>query len=290
MISPTATTLASSAACIATTSSWWAAVRRLRVAADRGLPNPKALQAMTVDAVSPLTPPTATEHRDVHRALIASAIFGKTDSVVASALIEHMVPVHFPREHVVFAQGDPGSCLYMIASGRVKIAYRHADGREVVLNIVGTSDVFGEVTAFDYGTREFTATTVTEVSAVAIERDQLLAWMAESPEIIHQIMRLLARHADVMTKCLVDFVFADAPYRIARRLLLLSKRFGRREGEVVRVMHDLTVGEISLFAGVAPETVDATLRDFRDRGWIRFEGSCLEIVDAQGLAALRARQ
>ena len=290
MINTTATALASSAACIATTSSWWAVVRRVCVTAERERSNPKALQAKTVDAMSPVTQTTAALDRDVHQALIASGIFGKADSGVVSALIEHMLPIRFPPGHVVFAQGDPGSCLYMIASGKVKVAYRHTDGREVVLNIVGASDVFGEVTPFDYGTREFTATTVTEVCAVAIERDQLLAWMAECPEIIHQIMRLLARRADVATKCLVDFVFADPPYRVARRLLLLSRRFGRRESDVVRVTHDLTLEEISLFAGVAPETVDATLRDFRDRGWIRFEDSCLEIVDGRALAALPARQ
>jgi CRP-like cAMP-binding protein len=223
------------------------------------------------------------------QALIASGIFGKSDADVVSELTEHLLPVGFPPGHVVFAQGDPGSCLYMIASGKVKVAYRHADGREVVINIVGASDVFGEVTPFDYGTREFTATAVTEVCAVAIDRDQLLAWIAECPEIIHQIMRLLARRADAMTKYLVDSVFADPSYRVAKRLLLLGRRFGRRDGDVVRVVHDLTAEEISLFAGVAHETVDATLRDFRDRGWIRFEDRRLEIVDGQAMAALPAR-
>ena len=261
--------------------------------AERERSNPKALQAKTVDAMSPVTQTTAALDRDVHQALIASGIFGKADSGVVSALIEHMLPIRFPLGHVVFAQGDPGSCLYIrVGQGQGGLSPRRWQG--VVLNIVGSSDVLGKVTPFDYGTREFTATTVTEVCAVAIERDQLLAWMAECPEIIHQIVRLLARRADVMTKCLVDFVFADPPYRVARRLLLLllllCRRFGRREGNVVRVTHDLTLEEISLFAGVAPETVDATLRDFRDRGWIRFEDSCLEIVDGQGLAALPARQ
>ena len=290
MIIPTATALASSATCIVTTSSWWAAVRRVRVITEREGPNPKALQATTVDAMSPVVEPAAALHRDVPQVLIASGIFGKTGSDVVSALIENLLPVRFPPGHVVFAQGDSGSCLYMIASGKVKVAYRHADGREVVLNIVGASDVFGEVSPFDYGTREFTATTVTEVCAVAIERDQLLVWMAECPEIIHQLMRLLARRAEVMTQCLVYSVFADPPYRVVRRLLLLGRRFGIREGDVVRVTHDLTLEEISQFAGVVPETVDATLRDFRDRGWIRVEGSRLEIVDGQGLAALPARK
>jgi CRP/FNR family transcriptional regulator, cyclic AMP receptor protein len=234
--------------------------------------------------------PTVAVHSDVQQTLITSGIFGKTDVDVVSALTQHLLPVRFPPGHVVFAQGDPGNCLYMIASGKVKLAYRHGDGREVVFNIVGAPDVFGEVAPFDYGTREFTATAVTEVCAVAIERDQLFAWMSECPHVIHQIMRLLARHAEVMTKSLADLVFADPPYRVARRLLLLSRRFGRRYGDVVRVAHDLTLEEISLLAGVSPETVDATLRDFRDRGWIRLEDSCLEIVDGQGLATLPARQ
>ncbi len=58
----------------------------------------------------------------------------------------------------------------------------------------------------------------------------------------------------------------------------------------MRVVHDLTLEEISLFAGVTPEWIDATLRDFRNRGWIRFEDNCLVIVDGQGLANVPARR
>jgi hypothetical protein len=72
-------------------------------------------------------------------------------------------------------------------------------------------------------------------------------------------------------------------------LLLLSKRFGQLDGDVVRVKHDLTLDEISLFAGVSPESVDATLRDFSDRGWIRLAQNSVEIVDGHGLAALPAQ-
>ena len=47
----------------------------------------------------------------------------------------------------------------------------------------------------------------------------------------------------------------DPACHIAKRLLLLGKRFGRKEGGLVRVVHDQTLEEISLFAGVAPETI-----------------------------------
>ena len=58
----------------------------------------------------------------------------------------------------------------------------------------------------------------------------------------------------------------DPACHIAKRLLLLGKRFGRKEGGLVRVVHDQTLEEISLFAGVAPETIAATsVRTSRSR-------------------------
>jgi CRP-like cAMP-binding protein len=197
-----------------------------------------------------------------------------------------MRPLRFATGHVVFAQGDPGGALFMIASGKVKVVYRHTDGREALLNVLGPSEVFGEVTPFDCGPREVTVTAMTELCVVAIERRQLLAWMAEFPEVIHQIMRLLARRADVMAETLTDLACDDPTYRVARRLLMLGKRFGRREGEVTRVVHDLTVDEFSLFAGEPRKIVIATLHDFEERGWIRFSEGSLLIVNCQGLASV----
>jgi CRP/FNR family cyclic AMP-dependent transcriptional regulator len=237
-------------------------------------------------AVATSDSPWPNAARDVQRALMASGLFKKTDPDVVSALAESVQPLSFPPQHVVFAQGDTGSCLYLIASGKVKVTYCRGYGREVVINVAGPRDIFGEVTAFDRGPREFTAVTVTQVYALAVESEQLMAWAIAYPEVGHQVMRLLARRVDLMTGCLVDFVLADPAHRLAKRLLLLSKRFGKRKGDVVRVERDLTFEEISQFAGVASASLDATLREFENRGWIRFEKHCLEIVDAQGLAAL----
>lgn len=290
MISPNAAALASSAACIATTSSRRVAASRVRLATEPETPNPKAPQAMTVHMTASGTRPlTAAVRRHVLQTLMASGILRKTNADIASKLTEHILPVCFPPGHVVFGQGDTSNGLYIIASGKVKLTYRHRDGREVLLNVFGASDVFGEIAFFDCGTREATATTLTEASVLAIERDQLLGWMAKRPEVIHQFMRLLARRADWMTKCLDDFVVAIPAYRVAKRLVMLGRRFGKREGDVVVVTHDLTLEEISLFAGVAAATVDAALRDFADRGWIRFVDRHLELVDGHGLDSLSAQ-
>jgi CRP/FNR family cyclic AMP-dependent transcriptional regulator len=284
MLGCTAAALASSTAFVATASSWWAAVKRIYVEPESTSSNPAAARTDVAHNLA-----TAAGSRDIPAAVVASGIFRKTESEVMCRLIGHMRPVRFGPGHVAFAQGDPEGALYVITSGKVKVVYRHPGGREVVLNVLGASDIFGEVTPFDCGPREVTAIALTEVDAVAIERHQLLEWITECPEVINQIGRLLARRADVMNDCLIDFACTDPTYRITRRLLLLGKRFGQKEGDVVRVAHGLTPEEVALFAGVDRETVAATLRDFGNRGWIRFTDGCLVIVDGHALASLCAQ-
>ncbi|CNJ69900.1 Crp/Fnr family transcriptional regulator [Mycobacterium tuberculosis] len=86
---------------------------------------------------------------------------------------------------------------------------------------------------------------------------------------------------------MADFAFADTRERIASRLLSLRKRFGRREGDVVRVVHDLTLKEFARLVGVEPRTTVAVLRDFEQRGWIRLEDNSVVIAEGQALASLR---
>ena len=92
-----------------------------------------------------------------------------------------------------------------------------------------------------------------------------------------------------MTDALADFAFADARGRVASRLSLLKRRFGRREGDAVRIQHDMTPEDFSRLVGVSPEVTRNTLHDFRDRGWIHFDDESVVVVDSQALTAVRTR-
>ena len=54
---------------------------------------------------------------------------------------------------------------------------------------MGPSDMFGELSIFDPGPRTSSATTITEVRAVSMDRDALRAWIADRPEIAEQLLR-----------------------------------------------------------------------------------------------------
>jgi CRP/FNR family transcriptional regulator, cyclic AMP receptor protein len=224
----------------------------------------------------------------VDETLARAGIFQGVDPAAAEALVQTLETVEFPRGHVIFAEGEPGDRLYIIQSGKVKIGRKSPDGRENLLGIFGPSDMFGELSIFDPGPRTSTATTVTEVRAVSMDRSALRQWITNRPEIAEQLLRAVARRLRRTNNMLADLIFTDVPGRVAKALLQLAQRFGSQEAGLLRVTHDLTQEEIAQFVGASRETVNKALADFAHRGWLRLEGKSVLILDPERLAR-RAR-
>jgi CRP-like cAMP-binding protein len=224
----------------------------------------------------------------VDEILARAGIFHGVEPEAVSALTDQLHHVNFPSGHRVFAEGEPGDRLYIIVSGKVKIGCSSPDGREGLLTILGPSDMFGELSVFDPGPRTSSATTMTDVRVVSMDREAVHAWIADRPGIAEQLLRVLARRLRRTNHNLADLVFTAVPGRVAKQLLQLAQRFGRQEGDVLRVTHDLTQEEIAQLVGTTRETVNKALADFAHRDWIRLEGKSLLICDCESLAS-RAR-
>ena len=224
----------------------------------------------------------------VQDTLARAGIFQGVDPTAVSALIADMETVTFPRGTTIFDEGEPGDRLYIIVSGKVKLARHAPDGRENLLSVMGPSDMFGELSIFDPGPRTSSAVCVTEVTAATMDSTMLKGWIAEHPEISQQLLRVLARRLRRTNASLADLIFTDVPGRVAKTLLQLANRFGTQEGGALRVNHDLTQEEIAQLVGASRETVNKALATFAHRGWIRLEGKSVLIVDTEHLAR-RAR-
>ena len=220
--------------------------------------------------------------------LSRAGIFQGVDPVAVQNLIEQMETVRFPRGTTIFEEGEPGDRLYIITSGKIKLARHAPDGRENLLTVMGPSDMFGELSIFDPGPRTSSAVCVTEVTAATMNSEMLKQWVADHPAIAQQLLRVLARRLRRTNANLADLIFTDGPGRVAKTLLQLANRFGTQEGGALRVNHDLTQEEIAQLVGASRETVNKALATFAHRGWIRLEGKSVLIVDTEHLAR-RAR-
>lgn len=101
-----------------------------------------------------------------------------------------MNELRFPSGALVFQEGDPPDCAYLIVEGSIEIFTDHA-GRRVLFDVIGPGEVFGEIAVLDADRRTATARALSDVRLLRIERSQLIERVEQSDPIIRQLLRKL---------------------------------------------------------------------------------------------------
>jgi len=210
-------------------------------------------------------------------------LFSGLDDEAAAALEASMSPATLRRGEILFNEGDDGDQLYVVIDGKVKLGKTSLDGRENLLAILGPGQMFGELSFFDPGPRSATATAVTDVELKSLGHATLSPVLSAHPDVAHALLNQLAGRLRRTNEVVGDLVFSDVPGRVAKALLDLASRFGRRADDGVHVNHDLTQEELAQLVGASRETVNKALADFASRGWLRLEPRSVVILDLERL-------
>ena len=210
-------------------------------------------------------------------------LFSALDDADVEALRATMTSTHVPRGTVLFREGERGDRLYVIVTGKMKLGRSSADGRENLVAVLGPGELLGELTVFDPGERNATATAVANTELIGLGHDQLAEFLAEHPQVAKALLAALARRLRRTNDSLADLVFTDVPGRVAKALLDLSRRFGRPADDGILVPHELTQEELAQLVGASRETVNKALADFATRGWIRLETRAVVLHDVERL-------
>jgi CRP-like cAMP-binding protein len=225
-------------------------------------------------------PPVPIDQEVIRKAPLFTAL----DDVAAASLLANMVSVKISKGSVLFAEGDEGDQLYVIAEGKLKLGTSSGDGRENLLSILGPGEMFGELSLFDPGPRTSTATAVTDAKLLSLGQEKLLPWLAENPKVALQLLARLAQRLRRTNEAVGDLVFSDVPGRVAKALIDLGERFGKKTEEGLFVHHDLTQEELAQLVGASRETVNKALADFAGRNWLKLDGRAVLITDLERLS------
>ena len=211
-------------------------------------------------------------------------LFTALDDAASASLLANMVSVKIAKGTILFAEGDGGDQLYVIAEGKLKLGTSSGDGRENLLSILGPGEMFGELSLFDPGPRTSSATAVTDAKLLSLGQEKLLPWLAENPKVSLQLLARLAQRLRRTNEAVGDLVFSDVPGRVAKALIDLGERFGKKTDEGLFVHHDLTQEELAQLVGASRETVNKALADFAGRNWLKLDGRAVLITDFERLS------
>ncbi|MCL1898983.1 MAG: Crp/Fnr family transcriptional regulator [Promicromonosporaceae bacterium] len=215
--------------------------------------------------------------------LLSAPLFAGMKPAEAQALLRAMTPVEMPKGEPIFAQGDTGDVLYVIAAGKVKLGSLTSDGRESLLAVLGPGEMFGELAIFDPAPRSATATPIAPTVCYSLGHDDFVAWLQDKPAASLQLLAFLARRLRRTNASLSDMIFTDVAGRVAGTLLDLAARFGQQTAQGVTVVHDLTQEELAQLVGTSRESANKALSDFASRGWIERKGKTTTLLNLDRL-------
>lgn len=185
----------------------------------------------------------------------------------------------YKKNDVILMEEDSGTALFVIVTGKVKVARSSSDGREVILTILSDSDFFGEMAILDGLTRSATVTSIEETELFLLQRNDFMNLLHEHPEISVALLQELTkrlRSADMKIKALS---LKDAEGKVATVILQLADDIGKIKQGKVEIDKLPLQQDLANMAGTSRETISRTLHSFAKKGLVELEGSKLKILD-----------
>jgi CRP-like cAMP-binding protein len=235
-------------------------------------------------SVTPLPPPASAEAESL-ALLRRHALFGGIEVGQLRRLCAYAKTRKVRRGTTIFVKGDPGTALFAVRSGIVKIAVPSPDGREAVFNVLHAGEIFGEIALLDGQPRTADAIAVSECELLAINRRDFLAFVQEEPKAALRLIELLCARLRFASEHFEEVVFLGMPARLARTLLRLA---GDDAAATRNKKLAITQRDISLMMGTSRESINKLLRSWVKLGWVTMTRGSIVVTDPQALAETAA--
>jgi NTE family protein/lysophospholipid hydrolase len=118
-------------------------------------------------------------------------LLGPIDPATAQDIASRAKWISLESGDVLCRQGEPGTSLYLVISGRLRAVHRDAGGRDRVVGEVGRAESVGEMAFFTGEPRSATLSALRDSVIMAFSRELFESIVARHPQVTTGIIRVL---------------------------------------------------------------------------------------------------
>lgn len=185
---------------------------------------------------------------------------------------------------VICERGRRGTRVYFVLTGQLAGYIASRRGREVITNVFGPGQLFGELAALDGGSRVRSVRALSTCELAALGAEEFDDWLQANPRAMRNLLSEFASN----TRDLADRIYELSVHDVDTRVRLLLVRMLIEAGE----LHDGGVLDpapshavIAAQIGANREAVSRALARFKCRGFITPGRRRIEVHDARALEA-----
>ena len=201
-----------------------------------------------------------------------------TDSDLTK-IASKMVPRVYEKGQMILLEESMGETFFIITQGAVKVTRLSADGREVILAILGESDFFGEMSLLDGEGRSANIVANEDAKVLTLSRNDFLDCLESYPKIAIALLEELATRLRKSDQQIESLSLSDSEHRIGITLIRLAAELGTIKQGHVTVKNLPYQQDIANMAGTSRETVSRTLKLLEDKKLVRRENRNLTIYN-----------
>lgn len=179
----------------------------------------------------------------------------------------------YPRNTLLISEQDHSDALFFVIDGKVKIFVSDENGKEVILNILGAGEYFGEISLIDEAPRSASAMTMKPSRILSVPRRGFERCLMERPEISVKLMRLLTGRLRALTDVAKNLALQDVYGRLRGTL----QKLARETSEGLVIEQRLTHQDLANMVGASREMVSRIMKDLSNGGYVETDSKSITI-------------
>jgi CRP-like cAMP-binding protein len=184
----------------------------------------------------------------------------------------------YPKDSMLFSEGEPGDELYIIQRGSVKIA-KIVDNSEVLLAVLKAGDIFGEMALLEAKPRAASAVAYEDCMVLAVNRVNFERMISTQPQIIARLTILLSERIWFIYKQLANTLITDPLGRMYDALLIQLEKNRVAATASSSYVFDFGPKELVNMVGIPEKDASFVLRKMMENKMIQVMNDKIYVAD-----------
>jgi len=191
------------------------------------------------------------------------------------AVLEHASSIkNVPKKAILFVEGQPGSDIYFMLKGSVRLFRTRQDGSEFVVHFVRENEVFAELLPFLGGRYPVSAQALEPLELLTIHANTFEVLLAKDPKLCLKIIAALTARIQGFLRTMENLATPEVKHRLLAYLKDLSDRRASNRIRLPAPKHD-----IALLLGTTPETLSRLFKKLEEEGMVKVKGREIELTE-----------
>jgi len=229
--------------------------------------------------------PAAEIRPDVLAAFRACRLWRTASDAAVEALARRARVHDVDRGQPIAREGEPAEQFGVLVTGRARVFYLGADGRQITFETIEAGEPIAAVAALAGGRFPANIETTTPSTWASVPAEALFELLEREPQVARTLVADLANRVVNFT-AVVSTLALDVPGRLARYVFQRALQVGKTTGAGLEVSLGMKKGELAMSLGTTPESLSRAFARLADDGILEVHGRSVTVFDMRALAAL----